>query len=743
MSIVDKQMKFTLKLVVVLFFLTIYAFAQAQFTYSVDQSIPVEINGKKLAMPWAGGLNAAQINTMDLNGDNKPDLVIFDRTINKVITFLNQNNQYIYSPDYESYFPVEVDQWLLLRDFNCDGKKDIFTSDPFGMVAFINTTQPGKQISWRPYNPDLSNKPRPILTLGFSGNINLKLNADDVPAIDDVDGDGDFDILNFYFVGQGVEWHKNVSTRCDTLQLERITREWGDFQECNCGKVSFDGGVTCVIPSGRTQHTIGRSLLSLDFNNDGVRDLFYTEQECANLYLLSNQGTPTNAKMTSFSIFQSGPPLSIPFFPTPYYEDIDFDGVPDLIISPNLGSRSAADAPFSVDFQKSLYLFKNTGTKQLPQFNFAKSDFLQGEMIDLGDYSVPAFFDFDGDGDQDLFISNYTETNLSSRVYQFENIGTAQTPSFKLINEDFFFLSTLNQYNLKIQFADMNGDAKIDLVFSSSAKRNGATEIYFLANSANDKLTITDAVVKQTNFFIGFSENWLAVDVDQDGLNDLLVGNDTGAIEYWKNQGPATAAKYTLVNSSFLDLGSSTDRQNLAMAATDLDADGLVDLIVGDQRGKLSIFGDFRAQNSNLAGAENIIFNEQTKNYESRNLGGQAWPTTANLFNSNTPSIVVGNLLGGLMVLKNDGGKELPAEPEISIYPNPFTNNQKDVLKIRSDRNVTVQFYTVLGQKISNTYFIPVNQDYPIDVSGLAAGMYIARFTWKGKTYGKRFVILN
>lgn len=717
-------------------FIMAYAFAEAQFTYSVDQSIPVEVNGKNLAMPWAGGLNAAQINTMDLNGDNKPDLVIFERTINKVVTFLNQNNQYIYAPDYEPLFPKEVDQWMLLRDFNCDGKKDIFTSDPFGMVAFVNTTQTGKQISWRPYNPDLSNKPRPIRTQGFNV-VNLVVRIDDVPAIDDIDGDGDLDVLNFYFVGSGVEWHQNVSTRCDTLQFQRITQEWGDFQECNCGKVSFDGGVSCVIPGGRTQHTVGRSLLSMDFNNDGVRDLFFSEESCANLYLLKNEGTPTNAKMTSFSLFPSSAPLSLPFFPSAHSEDIDFDGIPDLIVSPNVSSRSSS----SINFQKSLYQFKNSGTKQLPQFNFTKPDFLQGEMIDVGDFSVPAFFDFDGDGDQDLFVSNYTQTNLSSKVYQFENIGTAQTPSFKLINEDFFFLSTLNQYNLKIQFADMNGDAKIDFVFSASAKRNGATEIYFLANSANDKLTVTDAVVKETNFFIGFSENWLVVDVDQDGLNDILVGNDTGGIEYWKNQGPATANKYTLIKSDFLGLGSSTDRQNLAMAATDLDADGLVDLVVGDQRGKLSIFGDFRAQNANLAGTENIVFNDQTKNYESRNLGGRAWPTTANLFNSSTSSIIVGNTLGGLIVLKNDGGKELPAEPEINIYPNPFINNQKDVLKIRSDRNVTVQFYTMLGQKLSNTYFIPVNQDYPIDVSGLAAGMYIARFTWKGKTYGKRFVI--
>jgi FG-GAP-like repeat/Secretion system C-terminal sorting domain len=741
--IVDTVMQFMSRFLFVPVFLLIHAFAEAQFTYSIDQSIHVEIDGKKLAMPWAGGLNAAQINTMDLNGDNKQDLVVFDRTANKVVTFLNQNNQYVYSPDYESSFPVEVDQWMLLRDFNCDGKKDIFTGDPFGMVAFINTTQPGKQISWRPFNPDLSNKPRPILTLGFSGNISVKINGGDIPAIDDVDGDGDLDILNFYFVGQGVEWHKNVSARCDTIQLERITREWGDFQECNCGKVSFDGGITCINPGGRTQHTVGRSLLSIDFDNDGAPELFFSEESCTNLYLLNNEGTAGNAAMTSFSTFPSTGPLSMPFFPAPYSEDVDFDGVPDLIVSPNLGSRTAADAPFLVDFQKSLYLFKNTGTKQLPQFNFSKPNFLQGEMIDVGDNSVPAFFDFDGDGDQDMFVSNYTKTSLSSTVYQFENIGSAQAPSFKLINEDFFSLSILNQYNFKIQFADMNGDAKIDLAFSASAKRTGLTEIYFLANSANDKFVINDPVLKETNFLIAFSENWTIVDVDQDGLNDILVGNDTGGMEYWKNEGPTTAYKYTLVSSSFLGIENSTDRQNLAMTAADLDADGLADLVVGDQRGKLSIFGDFRAQNSNLAGAESIIFNEQTKKYESRNLGGRAWPATANLFNSNSPSIIVGNTLGGLIILKNDGGKELPTQPQITIYPNPYTFSEASPLKIRADRNVTVQFYNLLGQRISNSYFIPANQDYPINVSPLAAGIYVAQFAWKGKTYGKRFIVSN
>jgi hypothetical protein len=54
----------------------------------------------------------------------------------KILTYLHVGNRYEYAPEYESLFPVEVTQWLLLRDLNCDGKKDLFTSDPFGMVAF-------------------------------------------------------------------------------------------------------------------------------------------------------------------------------------------------------------------------------------------------------------------------------------------------------------------------------------------------------------------------------------------------------------------------------------------------------------------------------------------------------------------------------------------------------------------------------------------------------------------------------
>src|SRR6188768_4343608 len=88
----------------------------AQFTYVLDNSIPVEVDKVSLPMAWAGGLNAAQYNTMDLNQDGKDDLVLYDRMASKVITFLRVDNTYQYAPGYENIFPAELENWLLLRD---------------------------------------------------------------------------------------------------------------------------------------------------------------------------------------------------------------------------------------------------------------------------------------------------------------------------------------------------------------------------------------------------------------------------------------------------------------------------------------------------------------------------------------------------------------------------------------------------------------------------------------------------
>jgi hypothetical protein len=707
--------------------------ALAQFSYTIDQSIPVEVNGKNISLAWAGGINSAQINTMDINGDGLQDLVIFERTANKPLTYLNKNNSYQYAPEYETIFPSDVDQWMLLRDFNGDGKKDIFTSDPFGIKVYVNTTLPGQKISWRAYNNSV-----PLLTIGFSGNINLQVNGSDISAIDDIDGDGDLDILVARFSGIGsLEYHKNLSIettgRTDSMQFKKITNNWGNFEECNCGKFIFGQAIKCPSFGGRLSHASGKSLLTIDLDNDGDRELLFSEEDCTTIYLLPNQGTKSDALIIASTTFPTDTPINFDVFPAAFYDDVTFDGVPDLVVSSNISTRTT----FATAFNKTMWLYKNTGTGQQPVFTFMKNNFLQDQMIDVGDSSVPAFFDTDADGDLDMIVGSYgNEPNTS--FYYYENSGTANAPAFKLVTQDYLNFSTLGNKltNYKPQFADMDGDGKTDFVFTATSLADGLTTLYYYPNKNNAGLNVQGQELISTKRTIIQSENVLVADVNKDGIADLLIGTSTGAVEYWINYGPRGGFNYVLKNASYLGLSSSTARQNLALSAGDLNSDGNEDLIVGNQLGLLTIYDNYRNQPVQAVGVNQLIIDPLTSTLTNKKLGGRIWPVAANLFSKSQPSIIVGTITGGLILLKSNEALELPPEPVIDMYPNPVAATE--TLTIKTDRSMSLQFFTLLGQPLTDTMLLNANQPYTYSVANLATGLYIATFD---KKIYKKFIV--
>ena len=62
------------------------AFGQNKLDFQV-------FNDDVLPAPWAGGLNACQFGRMDVDGDGKKDLLVFDRHGNRLSCFLNQGNE--------------------------------------------------------------------------------------------------------------------------------------------------------------------------------------------------------------------------------------------------------------------------------------------------------------------------------------------------------------------------------------------------------------------------------------------------------------------------------------------------------------------------------------------------------------------------------------------------------------------------------------------------------------------------
>lgn len=715
--------------------------SQAQFTYTLDQQIPVRhLKGDVLDLAWAGGLNAAQFNTMDLNGDKQDDLVVFDRMANKVITFLNSDKRYVSAPEYEDLFP-ELSNWLLLRDYNCDGRKDVFTGDVLGIRVYVNIAADGELPAWEQYlftTGFPGPKSSVIQTQGFEYKVNLQLQNDDLPSISDIDGDGDLDILNVQYGGYSVEFHQNLSVEnyghCDSLDFKRITRTWGNFRDCECGQFAFNGEACPPGTGGRTKHAGGKSLLALDLNADQQMDILFSEAECNHLFALMNQGTSTSPLMDRSMVYPQSNPVNFVTFPAAFFEDVDFDGKKDLITSPNIFTREF----LNTNLRESAWLYRNTGTNANPVFTFAERNFLQGEMIDLGDNAVPAFCDFDADGDYDMFISSHSSQNYSSSVHLYENTGSSSSPEFALLSDDFLGFSTSKFYNVKIQFSDMNADQTVDLVFTATSFDDNITRLYYLENQRHDALNFENATLRTLDFSLTSTENIHVADIDADGLPDLLVGRSEGNLEYWRNAGIDGAPSFVLEREDYLGFNTSTLRQNLACTTADLDADGTMDLLIGDQSGKLGIIANFR-ETTSPEPEERLIFNTALQSYSVKNLGGRIWPAVVNLFNANKPAVVVGNVLGGLHLLKNDEGKSLPEKPEVHVYPNPV--GKYEVLNIQADRHVSMQVISLLGQQLGPAVVLNANQLQRYTLPPLPAGLYLLKFSSNNKSYTQRLII--
>lgn len=702
-----------------------------QFTFDLDQSVVVRAGSVELASAWAGGLNTAQYNTMDLDGDGKDDLVLYDRMARKVVTFLNTSNTWKYAPEYESLFPPEITNWLQLRDFNLDGRKDIFTGDILGIRVFINTAESGIP-QWELF-PFYANGTRSevLLTKGLSGMINLQMQFDDIPGIADADGDGDLDIFSIDYGGSGtVNFHRNFSKERfdlhDSLVFELVDKSWGDFRECTCGVFAFNN--EACSSGGRTKHAGGKSLLVFDENGDGNPDLLISEGECSELLLLINEGT-LEAPVFNSSIPYPSTPANFLQYPTGYFEDVDFDGLRDLVATPSVYVKEE----IQTNLQTSNWFYKNNGTNSMPDFDLQGKAFLQQGMIDVGDNSVPAFTDLEGDGDLDLFISSNW---FPATITLFENTGTASTPEFALADEDFLGLASMEMRNLKIQMVDLNKDGRRDLAFTAIPVNAGTPGVFVIYNESDDGLQLNLSNVQPIPFIVSGAENIWFTDVDADGEQDIIKGRNNGAVEYWRNTG---GLNFTLTDSQFLGLGANVFTVNPSFATGDLDFDGKADLVIAANAGEVQIYKNYLNFKDGDIPDQAQIVNPLIEDYISYNLGGRLWPVAVNLFSEGRPSLVLGTTMGGLKLLRPTG--QVGEANYVNVYPNPVQPGRGEVLNILASTAVSLDIFTVTGSRVQTGLQFSAYQTHTFDPATLAQGLYIFRFNTGEKSIVERIVV--
>ncbi len=714
--------------------------AQKKFFIRND-SVEVKIQGSNIKSPWAGGINAAQFSTIDLNHDGNEDLFIFDRTGNKILTYINNGNEYVYNPDYENIFP-DLEYWALLRDYDQDGKKDIFSYVSGGIGVWKNKSTLSYDSFEKITNPY-------VYSFQYSNMSNLYVSKVDIPDINDIDNDGDLDVLTFGVIGSRLEYHQNFSFEngdaFDSLDYEMKNACWGHFKETGFNTntcLLFDTCTSNVAnPHGpsipNTKHS-GSTILSLDLNNDSIKDIILGDVSFSNLVALENDNTGVNMN-TSFvnqdTLFPSNTvSVDMFLFPGAFYEDINLDGIKDLIVSPNSDNET--------ENKESVWYYQNFGSNSNPSFNLISKNKFQSEMIETGRSAFPILFDYNNDGLLDLFVSNFGRFDLSSSnhyissIMLFENIGTSSNPSFSLITEDFGNLSSLNiEKGLYPAFCDIDNDTDFDMILGDHAGY-----LHYFENTSSDpgvmNLVLLNPQMENHDgdvIDVGYAAKPNLVDLDNDNDFDLVVGEENGNLNYYENIGSSSSFSFRFQSDNFGDVDVSEWWTNIGNSIPHFfrDQQNELHLFVGSEQGSIFHYNNIE---SNLTG----IFDVVDTLVSNINIGPNAAPTIGFLNNDTLPDMILGNERGGVSFFYGTNDTVTSIHPssnlfKTTIYPNPSSN----IIKIDAPSGFKYEIYDSFGKLIRSGTSSNI-----ISIKNLTKGIYILKIECDFTTFNHQFIKL-
>jgi len=370
-------------------------------------------------------------------------------------------------------------------------------------------------------------------------------------------------------------------------------------------------------------------------------------------------------------------------------------------------------------------LYENIGQNNLPDFNFIQKDFLQSNMVELGTSAFPVFYDYNNDGLQDLIIGNYGYHNPYndpiSSLALFENSGNDSVPRYNLIDRDWLDLSTINlniqlgipALNLSPTFGDLDGDNNKDLIIGDD---NGKLHLFTNTGSGNFQLSAPN----YQNIDVGQFAQPQLIDVNRDGLIDIIIGEQDGTINYCPNSGTTTNAIFDTIITNWG--GIDVDQSYISTGFSNptlFDSSGVYRLFVGSFSGTIYQFTNI---DNNLTDTFTLVNSTVSNIWD----GGKSAITIADINNDSNPDMIIGNLSGGIAYFSSDTllinttvtSNILQSHNNFKTYPNPTTNK----LIIDSDILGNITIKNLLGNTI---YSEEMNSNrFEINTSQFSKGIY-------------------
>jgi hypothetical protein len=488
-------------------------------------------------------------------------------------------------------------------DIDNDGDPDLFVQEQSEDLMFFENVAPG------------TNAP-----LEWKTNKYKDLDIGEWFRFVDMDQDGDLDLLSEqpysyirYYRNEGSAEAPEFVLAVDSLRDVGGAPIFSDRQNIpNVTDIDCDDKLDLFI--GSLDGTLAR-YESQGRDENGIPQFELVTKRFQNIEIVKQFGTMHGANTMAFM-------------------DIDSDGDQDIF--------------WGDFFEPSILLLENIGSCSNPQFLGEPRSFPPSNPVMTSGYNVPSLVDWELDGDMDLFLGvlggayNTNETTAQN-FYFFEQ----DQNDFTLKTTQFLSMIDAGDESI-IATGDIDGNGLPDLLVANKIDPEDrmSSRVYWYLNTGTRA-----APEFKLNGFLrlpnGYHYAPALADLDNDGLDDLLLGNWKGDIAHYRNTGEG----FELVNPKIAELERGS---NAVPTLADIDGDGDLDLISGQSGGGVALY-----RNDGKEGEPIFMLDEEA--FQGIEVNHRSAPAFNDIDGDGDLDLFLGSKIDGFTFYKNDGTATEPS----------------------------------------------------------------------------------
>ena len=485
-----------------------------------------------------GGSSPRSVAIGDVNGDNKPDIIVANSATNNVGVLLNMGNLVFTTPMMYSTGSYSYPYCVQTVDVNGDNKPDIIVANSYtsnvgvllnkGNGTFSRQTTYSTGDSSSPQSVTTAdvngdNKPDIIVANFYTGNVGVLLNT----------GNGTFSRQMTYSVGH-LSFPNSVTTadvngdnKPDIIVANSYTNNVGVL--LNTGNGMFASQTTYSTGDSSSPY----SVTTADVNGDSKLDILVANSDINTIGVLLNRGNGTFTNQTTYGTGSSSSPRCV------VAADIDGDNKPDIIVA-NFYTHNVG-----------VLLNTGNGTFTSPITHPTASNMAPRSVITA---------DMNGDNKFDIVVANSG----------WDNIGVYLSTVNSLFVSRITYPTGYGSSPRSLVAVDLNGDSTLDIIVAN----HGTDNVGVLLNVGGD-LLFTSQTIYSTGLHSG-PQSVLMVDVNNDSKLDIIVANEgSGSVGVFLNIGNGSFTSQAIYSTAY---GS----HSYSVATADVNSDNKPDIVVAN-----------------------------------------------------------------------------------------------------------------------------------------------------------------